>query len=77
MTQTTGVLRAFADRERAARELSQPPAEYPKPNVGTPRNRQVQDVVMCRWLSEWLVKYWGTSGNARYRTSDINTGPVR
>lgn len=37
----------FADLERAARDLSQPPRP--------PRQRS--DIIMCDWIGEWLVSH--------------------
>jgi hypothetical protein len=61
----TGVLMALAEREQAARELSAPQAVapvFPPPAGESPRERQPADVVMCGWLSAWLVGYWLRNG---------------
>jgi len=56
------------ERERAARDLSKPPSDYPVPQVDAPAERQPQDVVMARWLSACLVSYWLLNGVKRTST---------
>lgn len=46
----TDVLMALAEREKAT------------PAVKAEAERQPADVVMCRWLSGWLVGYWMQHG---------------
>jgi hypothetical protein len=64
----TDVFAALAERERAARELSETPAEQATPAVEEKYERQPEDVVMSGWLSAWLVSYWLRNGVKRTST---------
>lgn len=65
MTNTQIVLTQLSDLENAATDLC---AEYQAaqqrqpPPVVHETQRQEADVVMCHWLSAWLLSYWLING---------------
>lgn len=59
-------LATFADLERAAADLSQPPQPL----------RQRADIVMCDWLAAWWISHFSAPNHALKSSSDAVNMPL-